>query len=204
MVLPLIFREPAQCKQSILTKIESEWRSAYQTLIYHQINSLLLIGSNFQMQRRFCAALILLTGKSKPTKISIVYEVMFRFYHFLGYNATVHDNYILVVFSYNVQSQNIKFTLVGLFFFIITQKKIYSLAFFVTVDKRGKRGKIIALSIGVTIFLLLCFIIFRFWKKKQKRSIAIQTPIGKSINFIFLQFCQYNFEIQYVLILLSG
>ncbi|CAF2123709.1 BnaA03g19850D [Brassica napus] len=45
------------------------------------------------------------------------------------------------------------------------------------VDKRGKRGKIIALSIGVTIFLLLCFIIFRFWKNKQKRSIAIQTPI---------------------------
>ncbi|KAJ4871625.1 Receptor-like serine/threonine-protein kinase SD1-6 [Raphanus sativus] len=46
------------------------------------------------------------------------------------------------------------------------------------VDKRTKNGKIIGLSIGVTIILLLlCFIIFRFWKKKQKRSIAIQTPI---------------------------
>ncbi|KAJ0240198.1 S-locus glycoprotein domain-containing protein [Hirschfeldia incana] len=45
------------------------------------------------------------------------------------------------------------------------------------VDKGGKNGKIIGSSIGVAILLLLCFIIFHFWKKKQKQPIAIQTPI---------------------------
>ncbi|ESQ28591.1 hypothetical protein EUTSA_v10018108mg [Eutrema salsugineum] len=50
-------------------------------------------------------------------------------------------------------------------------------------DKETKNIKIIGSSIGVSILLLLSFIIFRFWKRKYKRSIAFQTPDGM-ISFI--------------------
>ncbi|CAH2065619.1 unnamed protein product [Thlaspi arvense] len=43
-------------------------------------------------------------------------------------------------------------------------------------DMRTKSAKIVGSSIGVSILLLLSFIIFRFWKRRHKRSIAIQTP----------------------------
>ncbi|CAH8257070.1 unnamed protein product [Arabidopsis lyrata] len=49
-------------------------------------------------------------------------------------------------------------------------------------DKRIKNEKIIGSSIGVSILLLLMFIIFHFWKRKQKRSIAIQTPIVDQVR----------------------
>ena len=55
---------------------------------------------------------------------------------------------------------------------------------FIAEDKRIKNEKIIGSSIGVSILLLLSFVIFHFWKRKQKRSITIQTPIGKSTAFI--------------------
>ncbi|KAJ4908980.1 Receptor-like serine/threonine-protein kinase SD1-8 [Raphanus sativus] len=49
-------------------------------------------------------------------------------------------------------------------------------------DKRTKnRNKIIGFSIGVSILLLLSFIIFRLWKRKQKQSIAIPNPGQDSI-----------------------
>ncbi|XP_056847630.1 receptor-like serine/threonine-protein kinase SD1-8 isoform X3 [Raphanus sativus] len=47
-------------------------------------------------------------------------------------------------------------------------------------DRRGRNRKIIGLSIGVSIFFLLSLIIFCFWKRKQKRLIATETPIGES------------------------
>ncbi|KAG7658556.1 Protein kinase-like domain superfamily [Arabidopsis suecica] len=43
-------------------------------------------------------------------------------------------------------------------------------------DKTIKNEKIIGSSIGVSILLLLSFVIFHFWKRKHKRSITIQTP----------------------------
>ncbi|ESQ28801.1 hypothetical protein EUTSA_v10018118mg [Eutrema salsugineum] len=46
-------------------------------------------------------------------------------------------------------------------------------------DKRTKNGKIIGSSIGVSILLLLSFIIFCFWKRRQKRSISIKTSIDQ-------------------------
>ncbi|CAN7135641.1 unnamed protein product [Brassica rapa subsp. narinosa] len=52
-------------------------------------------------------------------------------------------------------------------------------------DKRTKKRNIIlGLSIGVSILLLLSFIIFRFWKRKQKQSIAIPKPIVTSQDSI--------------------
>ncbi|XP_023643783.1 receptor-like serine/threonine-protein kinase SD1-7 [Capsella rubella] len=50
------------------------------------------------------------------------------------------------------------------------------------VNKRARNEKIIGSSIGVSILLLLSFIIFYFWKKKQKRSIAIHTPIVDQVR----------------------
>nr|VUE13619.1 At421380-like [Capsella orientalis]VUE13623.1 At421380-like [Capsella orientalis] len=43
-------------------------------------------------------------------------------------------------------------------------------------DKRNRNAKLIGSSIGVSVLLLLSFIIFYFWKRKQNRSIAIETP----------------------------
>ncbi|WZZ68032.1 hypothetical protein YC2023_079402 [Brassica napus] len=42
--------------------------------------------------------------------------------------------------------------------------------------KITSHGRIIGSSIAVTIFLLLSIIILSYWKRKQKRSITIQTP----------------------------
>ncbi|KAL0801047.1 hypothetical protein Bca101_056223 [Brassica carinata] len=42
--------------------------------------------------------------------------------------------------------------------------------------KITSHGRIIGSSIGVTIFLLISIIIFRYWKRKQKTAITIQTP----------------------------
>ncbi|CAH2065617.1 unnamed protein product, partial [Thlaspi arvense] len=50
------------------------------------------------------------------------------------------------------------------------------------VDKRTKNGKIIGSSIGVSILLLVSCIIFGFWKRKHRRSIAIQTPIVDQVR----------------------
>lgn len=63
-------------------------------------------------------------------------------------------------------------------------------SFTISDDKRSKSAKIIGSSIGVIVLLLLSFIIFRFWKRKQKRSIAIETPIGKLVTFINF-FCKF-------------
>ncbi|CAH8257069.1 unnamed protein product [Arabidopsis lyrata] len=49
-------------------------------------------------------------------------------------------------------------------------------------DKRIKNEKMIGSSIGMSILLLISFIIFHFWKRKQKRSIAIQTPIVDQVR----------------------
>nr|ADQ37392.1 unknown [Capsella rubella] len=43
-------------------------------------------------------------------------------------------------------------------------------------DTRNRNAKLIGSSIGVSVLLLLSFIIFYFWKRKQNRSIAIETP----------------------------
>nr|CAG2165877.1 At421380-like [Capsella bursa-pastoris]CAG2169200.1 At421380-like [Capsella bursa-pastoris] len=43
-------------------------------------------------------------------------------------------------------------------------------------DKRNRNAKLIGSSIGVSVLLLLSFIIFYFWERKQNRSIAIETP----------------------------
>ncbi|CAG7887190.1 unnamed protein product [Brassica rapa] len=42
-------------------------------------------------------------------------------------------------------------------------------------DTTNRNAKIIGSCIGVSVLLLLCFIFYRFWKRKQKRSIAIET-----------------------------
>ncbi|VVB12209.1 unnamed protein product [Arabis nemorensis] len=49
-------------------------------------------------------------------------------------------------------------------------------------DKRNRSAKIIGSSIGVSIFLILIFTIFFFWRRKQKRSIAIETPIVDQVR----------------------
>ncbi|CAL9239432.1 unnamed protein product [Arabidopsis halleri] len=49
-------------------------------------------------------------------------------------------------------------------------------------DKRIKNEKMIGSSIGMSILLLISFIIFHFWKRKQKLSIAIQTPIVDQVR----------------------
>ncbi|KAJ0245585.1 PAN/Apple domain-containing protein [Hirschfeldia incana] len=50
-------------------------------------------------------------------------------------------------------------------------------------DKRTKKRNIIfGLSIGVAILLLLSFIIFRFWKRKQKQSIVIPKPFVDQVT----------------------
>ncbi|XP_024012432.1 receptor-like serine/threonine-protein kinase SD1-7 isoform X2 [Eutrema salsugineum] len=49
-------------------------------------------------------------------------------------------------------------------------------------DKRTRNVKIIGSSIGVSILLLLSFIIFCCWKRKQKRSIAVQKPFVNQVR----------------------
>ncbi|XP_024007950.1 receptor-like serine/threonine-protein kinase SD1-7 [Eutrema salsugineum] len=49
-------------------------------------------------------------------------------------------------------------------------------------DKRAKNIKIIGSCIGVSILLLLSFIIFSFWQRNYKRSITIQTPIVDQVR----------------------
>jgi len=63
--------------------------------------------------------------------------------------------------------------------------------FIISEDKRNRSAKIIGSSIGVSVLLLLGFIIFFLWKRKQKRSILIETPIGILVNFnSFLFVCK--------------
>nr|ADG01653.1 SRK [Arabidopsis thaliana]ADG01737.1 SRK [Arabidopsis thaliana] len=45
-------------------------------------------------------------------------------------------------------------------------------------ERRTIRGKIIGLIIGISLMLVLSFIIYCFWKKKQKRARATAAPIG--------------------------
>ncbi|XP_013591328.1 PREDICTED: receptor-like serine/threonine-protein kinase SD1-6 isoform X1 [Brassica oleracea var. oleracea] len=49
-------------------------------------------------------------------------------------------------------------------------------------DKITNNGKIIGSSVGMSILFLLSIIIFRFWKTKQKRAIAVQTPIVDQVR----------------------
>jgi len=42
------------------------------------------------------------------------------------------------------------------------------------------------LIIGISLMLVLSFIIYCFWKKKQKRARATAAPIGKLVAFNFL------------------
>ncbi|CAN6937479.1 unnamed protein product, partial [Brassica oleracea] len=48
--------------------------------------------------------------------------------------------------------------------------------------KITSHGRIIGSSIGVTVLLLLSIILFSYWKRKQKRSITIQTPIVDQVR----------------------
>ncbi|CAH8345665.1 unnamed protein product [Eruca vesicaria subsp. sativa] len=53
----------------------------------------------------------------------------------------------------------------------------------VDLEKTGNRsGKIIGSCIGVSVLLLLSFIIFRLWKRKQKRSISIETSLVDQVR----------------------
>uniref|UniRef100_A0A1J3JTY3 Receptor-like serine/threonine-protein kinase n=1 Tax=Noccaea caerulescens TaxID=107243 RepID=A0A1J3JTY3_NOCCA len=49
-------------------------------------------------------------------------------------------------------------------------------------DKKNRSAKIIGSCVGVSVLLLLCFIIFRFWKRKQKRPVAIETPFADQVR----------------------
>ncbi|CAN7053326.1 unnamed protein product [Brassica rapa subsp. trilocularis] len=49
-------------------------------------------------------------------------------------------------------------------------------------DKITNNGKIIGSSVGMSILFLLSIIIFRFWKTKQKRATAVQTPIVDQVR----------------------
>ncbi|XP_010439485.1 PREDICTED: receptor-like serine/threonine-protein kinase SD1-8 isoform X1 [Camelina sativa] len=50
-------------------------------------------------------------------------------------------------------------------------------------DKRNRSAKIIGSSIGViSVLLILSFIIFCLWKRKQKQSAAIETPIVDQVR----------------------
>ncbi|XP_024005112.1 receptor-like serine/threonine-protein kinase SD1-8 [Eutrema salsugineum] len=49
-------------------------------------------------------------------------------------------------------------------------------------DKKNRNAKIIGSSIGVSMLLLFSYIIFCFWKRKQKRSIAIETPFDDQVR----------------------
>ncbi|KAJ4884120.1 Receptor-like serine/threonine-protein kinase SD1-6 [Raphanus sativus] len=49
-------------------------------------------------------------------------------------------------------------------------------------DKITNNGRIIGSSVGVSTLLLLSIFIFQFWKRKQKRSIAVQTPIVDQVS----------------------
>ncbi|KAF3533454.1 hypothetical protein DY000_02037648 [Brassica cretica] len=49
-------------------------------------------------------------------------------------------------------------------------------------DTTNRNAKIIGSCIGVSVLLLLCFIFYRFWKRKQKRSIAIETSFVDQVR----------------------
>ncbi|KAL1195158.1 Receptor-like serine/threonine-protein kinase SD1-8 [Cardamine amara subsp. amara] len=49
-------------------------------------------------------------------------------------------------------------------------------------EKGNRNAKIIGWSTGVSGFLLLSFIIFYFWKRKQKRSVTIETPMVDQVR----------------------
>nr|ADQ37373.1 unknown [Arabidopsis lyrata] len=49
-------------------------------------------------------------------------------------------------------------------------------------DKINRSAKIIGSSIGVSVLLLVSFIVFFLWKRKQKRSILIETPIVDQVR----------------------
>ncbi|CAA7054650.1 unnamed protein product [Microthlaspi erraticum] len=49
-------------------------------------------------------------------------------------------------------------------------------------DNRNSNAKIIGSITGVSVLLLLFFIIFRFWKRKQKRPIAIETSFADQVR----------------------
>ncbi|XP_010434187.1 PREDICTED: receptor-like serine/threonine-protein kinase SD1-8 [Camelina sativa] len=50
-------------------------------------------------------------------------------------------------------------------------------------DKRNRSAKIIGSSIGViSVLLILSFIIFCLWKRKQKQSAAVETPIVDQVR----------------------
>ncbi|ESQ55239.1 hypothetical protein EUTSA_v10025088mg [Eutrema salsugineum] len=57
-----------------------------------------------------------------------------------------------------------------------------AISFTTSEDKKNRNAKIIGSSIGVSMLLLFSYIIFCFWKRKQKRSIAIETPFDDQVR----------------------
>ncbi|CAG7864259.1 unnamed protein product [Brassica rapa] len=73
---------------------------------------------------------------------------------------------------------------------------LVSLFSFISDDKSKKSAKVIGSSIGVSVLLVLSFIIYGFRKWKQKRP-----SIGKAVTTLsFLFFCLKTLIISYILI----
>ena len=73
---------------------------------------------------------------------------------------------------------------------------LVSLFSFISDDKSKKSAKVIGSSIGVSVLLVLSFIIYGYRKWKQKRP-----SIGKAVTTLsFLYFCLKTLIISYILI----